>query len=351
MGIKTKLIVIMAVISTGTAIVVHTLIGRSHDELINSEALRIAQIVSTQVVLDRSVYTQEVVAKLSQDGAGADRMSHEKKGFVPLPAQFILSVSEKVAQKSSHLYRYSLISQWNLNKAKGISDDFDRWAWGQLVAQDLAFASVAAPTGGYDWKPIYRVEEKDGRQLLRFMRADPAAVPACVDCHNRFEASPEVIAFRKQQGVEPGKTWQQHRLMGALKVDVPLDAVRALAAEGRHRLLWGIAAVFALCILGLFALLHLSIIRPTERSIEEISDFDKIVDDVVGCTRDLLDGAEAQVRSLQAQSPGSTPPALKQAMENASQAEIAAGYCADLDSRFKALRKRLRTMLGKTETA
>jgi len=243
MGLKTKLIVIMGIVSIATALVVHTLIGRSHEELINSEALRIAQIVSTQVVEDRSVYTQEIVAKLNRDGVGADRMSHEKKGFIPLPAQFILSVSEKVAAKSGDLYRYSLISQWNLNKDKGISTDFDKWAWAQLVDQDRSFASVAAPAGGYDWKPVYRVEEKEGKQSLRFMRADPAAAAACVTCHNKFEGTDEVVALRKLAGVQPGKAWKQHQLMGALRVDVPLDSVRALAAEGRRRLLWAIAGV------------------------------------------------------------------------------------------------------------
>jgi hypothetical protein len=351
MGLKTKLILIMAFVSVATGFVVHTLIGRSHEELINTEATRIAQIVSTQVVEDRSVYTQQIVEKLIKDGTGADRKSHEKAGFVPLPAQFSLAVSERVAKKSGDLYRYSLISHWNLNKDKSVTDDFDKWAWGRLVEQDKAFASVTPPAAGHDWKPVARVEEKDGKQVLRFMRADPAVAPGCVACHNRLEATEEVVALRKEQGRETGKTWKQHQLLGALTVEVPLDSVRALAAEGRRSLLWGIAAVFGLAIVGLFALLHFSIIRPTERSIEEVSGFDKVVDDVVGCTRDLLNGAEAQVKTMRAQPGAEMAPALKQAMENASQAEIAAAHCAELDTRFKALRTRLRAMLGKSDSA
>jgi len=62
----------------------------------------------------------------------------------------------------------------------------------------------------------------NGKKMLRYLSADPGSAIACITCHNRWEGKPEIKKLREKQGVEKGKIFQMHELMGALSINVAL---------------------------------------------------------------------------------------------------------------------------------
>ena len=196
------------------------------NKTVEHQALAIAEIVASQATTGRSVYAKEVAEKLRKDGYGPDVNYVSMQGHVPIPAQFLKLVGLAATANSGKLYSYRPISKWNLEPTQGLSDDFLRWAWPQLESQDQQ-----QPAGPIAWKAVSRIETQHGQRVLRYLSADPAAQASCVACHNAYEKKPEVIAQRVGFGVTPGKQWQQHQLMGALSISVPLEKAEVLAGS------------------------------------------------------------------------------------------------------------------------
>lgn len=210
----------------------------SQAKIIEHEALRIAEVVTSHALNSRSVYAEEVAEKNRRDGFGPDEQYHQRPGYVPLPAQFLKFVAQSVSRANEGLYRYTPLSKWNLDADQGLQDTFQKWAWQQLEQQDQA-----QPTGPIDWQPVWQFENKQGVRTLRYVSADAAATASCVACHNALEKKPELIQRRLDAGVKPGKEWQLHQLMGALEVQVPVDKVEALAANQAKTTLWVVLSV------------------------------------------------------------------------------------------------------------
>lgn len=350
MGIRGKFIIVITVIGLFMIGVSWTIVSRSQNELIETDALRIAEIVSTQVVADRSIYTGKVVGKLTGEGFGAAEKSEEQKGFIMLPAQFVRAVSKVVAEKAGDLYQYTLKSKWNLNKEQGLSDDFDKWGWSELEVQDKAFASTPTEKG-YPWKPAYRfTTDAKGNRMLSYMRADPAAAAACVTCHNNYEKRPDILEYRKLTGVEQSKEWKLHSLMGAIRVDIPLSEVAKTAESGRKILTSGMLGTFGVGFLALLGLIFVSIIKPVEKSVSQVEEFTKKVDDVISCNRKLMNASEKQTQAIKKGDNAIDLNEVKNiANQNAMDVEESAVYCRELDSSFKSLKATLLKILGKGE--
>jgi diguanylate cyclase (GGDEF)-like protein len=215
----------------------------SQRRIIEHEAVKIAEVVARQALASRSVYTAQVADKLARDGFGPDLDSIRKRGHVPLPAQFLKLVGHAASLNSADLYRYHPLSKWNLELTQGLNDDFQRWAWYQLELQDQD-----EPKGPIDWKPVWRFETVAGQRTLRYMRADPASSLSCVNCHNQYESRADMAALRKDAGVEPGKRWKQHQLLGAIEVDIPVNRIEEIAAGQTQQTLW---LVIAISLMGL----------------------------------------------------------------------------------------------------
>jgi hypothetical protein len=87
------------------------LISRGQHSLIEFQAVQLAEIVTRQSASSRSVYAEHVVGKLTRDGVGvASEHYKEERGNVPLPAQFLKLVGERVSVDSRGLYRYRPMS-------------------------------------------------------------------------------------------------------------------------------------------------------------------------------------------------------------------------------------------------
>ncbi|MDH5539690.1 MAG: diguanylate cyclase, partial [Rhizobacter sp.] len=238
---------VLAVMAAVTWLVV----DHGHHQLIEYKALTLAEVVARQAASSRSTYTEHVAGKLTRDGSGRASADYATEpGNVPLPAQFLKLVGMKASAESDGLYRYRPISKWNLGEGQHLRDDFQRWAWAKLEAQDRG-----APDGPIAWKSVSRVELIAGESTMRVLRADPAASMVCVECHNRMESSAAVRALRSSHGVGPGKQWRQHQLLGALEVQVPLAPVEALARQQRERALTAVVGLASSGFLVLGALL------------------------------------------------------------------------------------------------
>lgn len=213
---------------------------------VERQAVVFAEMVGQQAMMARSVYAANVVDKLRKDGFGADTDSHDKPGFVPIPAQFLKLLGRASHEANQGLFRYQPISRWNLEPSQGLSDEFLRWAWPQLEAQDQV-----APSGPIAWRPIYRFEQQGGKRVLRFLKADPAAQASCVGCHNLLERQlPPAVQARNAPApgangsVPPVKQWQLHQLMGALSITIDLDDAERVSGLQIQR-----ATIFVVCIL------------------------------------------------------------------------------------------------------
>ena len=210
----------------------------SQQHIIEHEAVKIAEVVARQSLAARSVYTAAVADKLMRDGFGPDIDSASKRGHVPLPAQFLKLVGHEASQRSDGLYQYRPLSKWNLEPTQGLRDEFQKWAWAQLEAQD-----APRPNGPIAWQAAWRFDTLDGVRTLRYVRADPASSTSCVNCHNRYERLPETMALRTAAGVPLDKQWQQHQLLGAIEVKIPVDRIEEIAAGQARRTLWLVVGI------------------------------------------------------------------------------------------------------------
>ena len=204
----------------------YLVVSHAVNSTIEHQALTVAEIVASQATTARSVYASEIAGKLARDGFGPNVDSQRMPGHVPIPAQFLKMVGQASSLKSDRLYEYRPVSRWNLDPAQGLTDDFLRWAWPQLEAQDRA-----APAKPIEWKAVSRIESVNGQRVLRYLSADAASQQSCAACHNAYEKRPEVLARRLADGVPVGKQWQQHQLLGALAVTIPLDKAQQLAGS------------------------------------------------------------------------------------------------------------------------
>ena len=150
------------------------------DELEQRQALaatrQLAAVASTQIMADRVYYTKHVVDKLKSSGADVTALAGHGQvpKAIPLPATFVNEVSASLSKNAG--YVYTLISKWNINPSKGLSNDFDQRAWKAL--------SHTSQT------PYIESATSEDGMMLRYAIAD-LALPGCIDCHNHHPASPK----------------------------------------------------------------------------------------------------------------------------------------------------------------
>ncbi|VAV85516.1 Methyl-accepting chemotaxis protein I (serine chemoreceptor protein) [hydrothermal vent metagenome] len=161
---------------------------------VQNSSITAAKSVTMQVFEDRAKYTEGLV-KLKKELSGF-RPSREwasTRGGLPLPATFVQEVADSINKKG--LYRYDLISKWNINKNKGLNEGFEKEAFGKLISNSK--------------EPFYKFMEYDGKFVLRYATADVAGSKACVNCHNNHPDSPK-------------KDYRIGDVMGSLVVTIPI---------------------------------------------------------------------------------------------------------------------------------
>ncbi len=240
------LILLMALLSlTGT--VTYYALSDAYRKLIEHQAQTVAEIVARQAAIARTVYAEHAAAQHhadAADAADAQQRPHVPASQMLLPAQFLKLMAQATRASGDGLYSFRPISKWHIEPTQGLQDDFQKWAWSELERQDQA-----DPAGPLAWQSVGRFEQYEGVNTFRYMRADPATSSACVACHNAYEQRPEVMARRVADGVAPGKVWQQHQLMGAIEVNIPLDEVEVITADQTRRVLLIMLSVLGLTVM------------------------------------------------------------------------------------------------------
>ncbi len=263
--INRTVLIVLPFFMIAIALATWQLVSYGQQRTVEFQAIKLAEIIARQAASARSVYAKHIVGKLKQDGLGAHIDSHEKPGYVPLPAQFLKLLGEQASRESDGLFRYQPLSKWNLEPTQGLDDEFKRWAWQELEKQDRA-----APRQPIDWQPVWRFEEVDGVKTLKYLRADPASAESCVQCHNAHESQPEIVARRLAAGLEPGKQWQLHQLLGAIQVSIPLQKVVALAARHTNVTTFIIISIFGVGLLVIAFFIVRDLMR-TQQAAAEMS--------------------------------------------------------------------------------
>jgi len=191
------------------------------------KAFTIAKVVDELIRATRKHYTDMVVKKLKGEGAGASLEYKADKGFVPLPAVFMRRVAFETAFQQGRadewLYNVALLSRWNLNEDQGLQGDFDQRGWEFLAKQQKDYLASGKPLKNIIWEPYIEAGRLRGQRVLRYLSADPASAKPCVSCHNAWERKEEIQNKRAKQGIEVGKVFERHELLGALSITVPLQ--------------------------------------------------------------------------------------------------------------------------------
>ena len=141
----------------------------AQQSIIETEALRVANVVTEQAIVARSIYARSIVDRLSTSGVPVTHNFEDVKGALPIPAQFLKMMAHEANEKNLGLYRYKPLSRWNINPNQGLADDFQRWAFDELEKQ-----REFAADRNKSLKPVWRIEEVFGERVLRFMTADLA---------------------------------------------------------------------------------------------------------------------------------------------------------------------------------
>lgn len=128
------------------------IVNNSQQKLIEFKSRQIANVVANQAKTARSLYASSIVAKLKRDGFGASTDSDTQRGVVPIPAQFLKALAHKSDETRGGSYLFRPLSKWNLSADQGLKDEFQRWAWSKLEAQNNAQTS-----GPRDWQPVWRL--------------------------------------------------------------------------------------------------------------------------------------------------------------------------------------------------
>ena len=216
MRLSHPLIGLFLLIMTVISVAIYFLMLRAQDKLISNQAISLAESIASQASTDRN----------------RNINSHTRPAHV-------------TEHTGSELYRYRPLSKWNLDEKQAVIDDFQRWAWLQLELQDRA-----DPEKAIDWQPIWRVESIDGVMTLRYLKAEPAINPSCVNCHNLYEQQPSIMAQRAAAGITPNKQYKLHQLIGAIEVNVPIGKHQHIADKQAR---FSLAVVIAISFIGLVA--------------------------------------------------------------------------------------------------
>ena len=197
-------------------------------QLVDSQAVAIGANTAEMIAATRSVYTSQLVGKLKPHGVNFKQTPGE--GEAPLPAVFVTGIAQQIqASAGDHGVQFVLRSGWNINKQQGITTEFERAGWEDLLKQGEALKSLPPAERAAKFQPFSRREkDENGRPIMRVMTADLAGAKNCVDCHNQLEQTAEIRVLRDNA---PLKQFELGDVMGAVVTTVPLTKAEAIVAQ------------------------------------------------------------------------------------------------------------------------
>lgn len=153
-----------------------------------------ADYIHTVIEADRATYATHVVQRLQDEEKVIRASEHFKEDkALPLPAQMLRMGAQRASSGGG--LRYSLISEWAINKTNLPRTDFERRGLKAIVAQ---------PT-----RPFAEYQTVGGSRYFMALYADLAVSPACVKCHNEHSESPR-------------RDFEEGDVMGGIVISIPL---------------------------------------------------------------------------------------------------------------------------------
>lgn len=206
--------------------------AEKHDEGYR-RAVAVAATIDDLVKTARLQYTRIVVNKLEKEGTGS-ALHYNKKCFVPLPAQFVRSIANVKRESGGYLpeYQFALRSYWNINKAQDLQGDFEKQGWKFLLEQQARYQQTGKSLRYLKWLPYIKMLQTPEGRVLRYFGVDIASSLSCVNCHNRLEASEDIMQYRLKQGKLREKEFELYELLGAISIDVKID--EPIYDQGRY---------------------------------------------------------------------------------------------------------------------
>jgi signal transduction histidine kinase len=238
-------LVVLLVLFGICLVVIYFHISQLKTQMVTAMAFREADLYTRALNEMRSWYTVEVVQRLHAQGIKASAGYQDHQGEIPLPATLSRNLSNRlVAGRSGE--RLSLLSPYPFPRGEysaGLFDNFQQEAW-QFLTQNPD-------------EPFYRFERVDGRNSLRYVKADRMQ-EECVECHNRHPDSPK-------------RDWRAGQVGGMLEVVYPIDSLEAVAGIDWQQT-YGLMGIVIFLWIGGFGLVVLKLGRVANDLEEQVRE-------------------------------------------------------------------------------
>lgn len=173
-------ILVLTVLFGLCLMVIYLHISQLKTQMVTAMAFQGSEMYTRALNEMRIWYTVEVVQRLHDQGIEASAGYRDHQGEIPLPATLSRDLGSRlVAGRPGE--RLGLVSPYPFlqgRKSGGLIDGFQKEAW--------EFFTQHPDTD----EPFFRFEQVDGRESLRFAKADRMQ-KECVECHNRHPDSPK----------------------------------------------------------------------------------------------------------------------------------------------------------------
>jgi methyl-accepting chemotaxis protein len=223
LGIGPKVVIIIMVVFASLLAGGAYLIGQQLQADLERVLADQAFIVQKQIEVTRAYVTKQFVVKAKAAGMKTG-IEHGDPDTIPFPATFTRETSEELAREG--VYNARVISATPLNAKNGPQDPFEKEA---LVAL------------GSGQKEFTKIDTVNGKMVFRRATQDLASVKACVGCH---------------EGKQVGE------MLGAVSVQIPMDAPTAQLQSNLHNMYLGIIAVGVLMMGLLYLMIAKLVIKP-----------------------------------------------------------------------------------------
>jgi len=202
-------VLILALCGTAALVLsILTIVGQASTEVERFSAKSSAAAYLKILTDTQHFYSQEIVGPATTNGISARRDFVDHPYSIPLPATFMLELTESLNdQDSSRHFRF--FSRWPFHQREnsGPQDSFEEEALTLFEEQAEA-------------QTFSRVEEINGENILRYAVALRMG-KSCIGCHNAHPESPK-------------KDWTLGDLRGVQAVSQPIELFSAISvAEGR----------------------------------------------------------------------------------------------------------------------
>ncbi|MGI9287508.1 MAG: Tll0287-like domain-containing protein [Pseudomonadales bacterium] len=173
----------------------------------------------------RTLYTSSVAEPIREMGIEVTHDYQDKESAIPLPATLSMELGEDIAKNTGEDVVFRLYSKYPFpwRKDGGPRDEFERLALVELDKDKQ--------------KSFYRLENKDGKNTLRYAKADIMRA-SCVQCHNGHPQTPK-------------PDWKIGDVRGVLAVSIPIAGYRNEKTKALHETRFGLIAfsIALFCIL------------------------------------------------------------------------------------------------------